>query len=233
MGIFYPYIPHADVRLIGVEAAGEGIATGRHAASLTRRPARRAARQPHLPAAGRERPDHRDAFGLGRARLSGRRSRARVAQGHRPRRVRGDHRRRGARGVPRVLPHRGHHSRRSNRRTRSRTREARADAAARTRSCWSISPAAATRTCTPSPSARASSSIAAPNATRRARTLNRIDATFAQAPRRRAHGADPVRHRGRSVARRRRCRSCTRWSRPAPTSSSSACRFPIRWPTAR
>src|SRR5512140_2322189 len=34
MGIFYPYIPHADVRLIGVEAAGEGIATGKHAASL-------------------------------------------------------------------------------------------------------------------------------------------------------------------------------------------------------
>ncbi len=35
MGIFYPYIDHADVRLIGVEAAGEGIETGRHAASLT------------------------------------------------------------------------------------------------------------------------------------------------------------------------------------------------------
>jgi tryptophan synthase beta chain len=35
MGIFYPYIPVAGVRLIGVEAAGEGIATGQHAASLT------------------------------------------------------------------------------------------------------------------------------------------------------------------------------------------------------
>ena len=35
MGIFYPYIPYPEVRLIGVEAAGEGIATGRHAASLT------------------------------------------------------------------------------------------------------------------------------------------------------------------------------------------------------
>ncbi|MDR0441316.1 MAG: tryptophan synthase subunit beta [Candidatus Accumulibacter sp.] len=35
MGIFHPYIAHEDVRLIGVEAAGEGIATGRHAASLT------------------------------------------------------------------------------------------------------------------------------------------------------------------------------------------------------
>jgi tryptophan synthase beta chain len=35
MGIFYPYIPQTDVRLIGVEAAGESIASGRHAASLT------------------------------------------------------------------------------------------------------------------------------------------------------------------------------------------------------
>ena len=35
MGIFHAYVPHADVRLIGVEAAGEGLATGRHAASLS------------------------------------------------------------------------------------------------------------------------------------------------------------------------------------------------------
>jgi tryptophan synthase beta chain len=34
MGIFYPYIAHEDVHLIGVEAAGDGIETGRHAASL-------------------------------------------------------------------------------------------------------------------------------------------------------------------------------------------------------
>ncbi len=34
IGIFHPYIPHQSVKLIGVEAAGEGIATGRHAASL-------------------------------------------------------------------------------------------------------------------------------------------------------------------------------------------------------
>ena len=35
MGIFYPYIDHGAVQLIGVEAAGEGLETGRHAASLT------------------------------------------------------------------------------------------------------------------------------------------------------------------------------------------------------
>jgi tryptophan synthase beta chain len=34
MGIFYPYITHESVRLIGVEAAGQGLDTGKHAASL-------------------------------------------------------------------------------------------------------------------------------------------------------------------------------------------------------
>jgi tryptophan synthase beta chain len=35
MGIFYPYIDEKGVQLTGVEAAGDGIATGRHSASLT------------------------------------------------------------------------------------------------------------------------------------------------------------------------------------------------------
>jgi tryptophan synthase beta chain len=35
MGIFYPYIGHEAVRLIGVEAAGQGLASGKHAASLS------------------------------------------------------------------------------------------------------------------------------------------------------------------------------------------------------
>lgn len=35
MGIFYPYIEEKDVRLIGVEAAGYGLETGKHAAPLT------------------------------------------------------------------------------------------------------------------------------------------------------------------------------------------------------
>lgn len=34
MGIFYPYLEHESVRLVGVEAAGHGLETGRHAASL-------------------------------------------------------------------------------------------------------------------------------------------------------------------------------------------------------
>ena len=36
MGIFYPYIDHVATRLIGVEAAGEGLDSGKHSASLER-----------------------------------------------------------------------------------------------------------------------------------------------------------------------------------------------------
>jgi tryptophan synthase beta chain len=36
MGIFYPYIDQKDVKLIGVEAAGEGLDGDKHAASLTK-----------------------------------------------------------------------------------------------------------------------------------------------------------------------------------------------------
>ncbi|MGQ9823735.1 MAG: tryptophan synthase subunit beta [Desulfotomaculales bacterium] len=34
IGIFYPFLPDKKVRLVGVEAAGKGLATGRHAATL-------------------------------------------------------------------------------------------------------------------------------------------------------------------------------------------------------
>ena len=36
IGFFYPFIKKRQVKLIGVEAAGKGLATGKHAASLTR-----------------------------------------------------------------------------------------------------------------------------------------------------------------------------------------------------
>ncbi len=35
MGLFYPFLDEEDIRLIGVEAAGHGLDTDRHAASLT------------------------------------------------------------------------------------------------------------------------------------------------------------------------------------------------------
>jgi tryptophan synthase beta chain len=35
MGLFYPFLKERGVRIVGVEAGGEGIATGRHAAAIT------------------------------------------------------------------------------------------------------------------------------------------------------------------------------------------------------
>ena len=35
IGIFHPFIDDADVRLVGLEAAGDGVETGRHAATIT------------------------------------------------------------------------------------------------------------------------------------------------------------------------------------------------------
>ncbi len=35
MGLFYPFLDDRDISIIGVEAAGEGVETGKHAASLT------------------------------------------------------------------------------------------------------------------------------------------------------------------------------------------------------
>ena len=35
MGIFHAFVPDTDVELVGVEAAGEGVLTGRHSATLS------------------------------------------------------------------------------------------------------------------------------------------------------------------------------------------------------
>jgi tryptophan synthase beta chain len=35
MGLFHPFVQDTSVRMIGVEAAGDGVATGRHAATIT------------------------------------------------------------------------------------------------------------------------------------------------------------------------------------------------------
>ena len=35
MGLFHPFVEEQSVRMIGVEAAGEGVATSRHAATIT------------------------------------------------------------------------------------------------------------------------------------------------------------------------------------------------------
>ena len=87
MGLFHPFLDDKDIEIYGVEAAGHGLAQ-RHACRLRRRrPARRAARQSHLSAHERGRPDQRSAFDLGRARLSRHRAGTRLAQRCRPREV--------------------------------------------------------------------------------------------------------------------------------------------------
>ncbi len=53
LGIFDAFIPDQSVRLIGVEAGGEALAAGRHAATICNRPRGRAAGHAHLRAAGR------------------------------------------------------------------------------------------------------------------------------------------------------------------------------------
>jgi tryptophan synthase beta chain len=109
MGIFYPYIDEAGREAGWRRGGGRGPRQRQARGFADGRLPRRPARQPHLPAAGCARPDHRDPFGVGRPGLPRRRPRARLAEGHRARAVRVDHRRGSAAGLPRLLPHRGHH----------------------------------------------------------------------------------------------------------------------------
>ncbi len=74
IGLFHPFLDDRDVKIIGVEAGGRGLNGDEHCASMNAGSARRAARQPHLFAAERGRPDQGRAFDLRRTRLSRRRS---------------------------------------------------------------------------------------------------------------------------------------------------------------
>ena len=74
IGIFTPFVDDAEVELIGVEAAGEGIETGRHGAPLTVGGLPGCCTAPLGDHAGRGRADPRGALDLGRARLPGHRA---------------------------------------------------------------------------------------------------------------------------------------------------------------
>ena len=52
MGLFHPFLDEPDIAIYGVEAAGHGLSTGLHAASISGGRARRPARQPHLSSDG-------------------------------------------------------------------------------------------------------------------------------------------------------------------------------------
>ena len=99
IGLFDAFIDDAGVRLIGVEAGGEGITPGRHAARFSGGSPGRAAGHVDLRAAGRRRQHRADALGVGRPRLRGHRSRARDAARPGPGQLPLRHRRRGAAGL--------------------------------------------------------------------------------------------------------------------------------------
>ena len=106
IGLFHPFRDD-DVRIVGVEAGGDGADAARRVAR--QRPRVDPARLALLRARGRARPGERDALDLGRPRLPGRRPRAVAPEGDRTGRVRaGDGRRRAA-GVPPPVPPGGHH----------------------------------------------------------------------------------------------------------------------------
>ena len=76
IGLFTAFLDDEDVAIYGFEAGGDGVETGRHAATIVGRGERRAARRAHLRPAGRGRPDHRVPLDLRRPRLPRRRARS-------------------------------------------------------------------------------------------------------------------------------------------------------------
>ncbi len=136
MGIFYDYIANEKVKLIGVEAAGEGLTTMRHAASLQcGTPGVLHGNRTYLlqDENGQITETHSVSA---RTRLSRCRARARVAEGQRTCRVRRRDRRGSAAGVSRLLPHRGDHSGARVEPRAGVRDEARADAAEGHACCW-------------------------------------------------------------------------------------------------
>ena len=150
MGIFYPYIDALKTcRLIGVEAAGEGLATGKHAASLCAgtpgvlhgnrtyllQDANGQITETHSVSAGLDYPgvgpEHAWLKDSGRAEYVAITDDEALQAFHDLCRIEG------------IIP-----ALESAHAVALRD-EARADAAEGRRSCWSTSPAAATRTCTP------------------------------------------------------------------------------------
>ena len=87
LGIFDGFVDDPGVRLIGVEAGGEGIVKGRHAARFARRHRRRPAGNTELHPPGSRREHRADPLDFCWARLRSRGSRARLVARPRARRV--------------------------------------------------------------------------------------------------------------------------------------------------
>ena len=109
IGIFRPFLDDAEVALVGVEAGGEGIESGRHGASLGHgRPGVLHGTYSYLlqDADGQVTEPHSISAGLD---YPGRRPGAQPPARHRPGALRERDRRRGADGLPGLLARRGHH----------------------------------------------------------------------------------------------------------------------------
>ena len=107
IGLLDRFIGEPSVRLAVAEAAGDGIATGRHAAALAGGHAGHPPRLALADAPGRRRPGGRGPLDLGRPGLSGRRAADRRAAGRRPARARRRDRCGGARRAAPGRPARG------------------------------------------------------------------------------------------------------------------------------
>ena len=109
MGLFHPFLDERGIEIYGVEAAGHGLDTGMHAASIAGgRPGVLHGNRTYL-LMNDGRPDQRGAFDFRRPRLSGHRSGACLAQRCRPRHIPVGDRRRGAQRVSASLQARRHH----------------------------------------------------------------------------------------------------------------------------
>ena len=110
MGLFHPFLDDPSVAIYGVEAAGHGIDSGQHAASLAGgRPGVLHGNRTYLLMDSR-RTDRRGPFDLGRSRLSRHRSRTFLARRRRPCQISVGDRRRGTGRIQAVQPPRRHHS---------------------------------------------------------------------------------------------------------------------------
>ena len=111
MGLFDAFVADRGVRLIGIEAGGEGIEGGRHAATVRRRHAGRAPGDADVRAAGCRGQHRAHAFRVGWTRLCGRRTRACRPAAAGPGGVPVCHRPRSARGLREARATRGHPAR--------------------------------------------------------------------------------------------------------------------------
>ena len=146
MGLFHAFVPDAQVAIFGVEAAGDGIATGRHAATLSqgRVGVLHGARSYVLcDDEGQIAEAHSISAG---PRLPGRRPRALAPEGHRAGALPVGHRPPGAGRAVAAGPHRGHPVRAGERPRHRRPARGRPVAAARRERSSSTCRAAGTRT---------------------------------------------------------------------------------------